>query len=67
MRRLKLGDLSMRDLPIMSDCNHYWMPIYYPPERLPPSRPVAQCSMCGALKPDFGPQSSPQKGVEHGR
>ena len=46
------------------DCNHYWIPIYYPPERLPPSRPVAQCSMCGVLKPDFGPKSVPQRGAE---
>jgi hypothetical protein len=42
---------------IVDDCHHYWVPLYYPAERLSPSRPIpiAECSMCGEQMVYFGP------------
>ena len=47
----------------LSSCNHYWIPIYYPPERLPRLGPLP---VLDVWRTDayFGPQSVPQRGVE---
>jgi hypothetical protein len=41
----------------MDECNHYWLPIYYPATPVQEQRfcldgrPYARCTMCGATKP----------------